>query len=346
MKLENRSIAKVMVCYGTRPEVIKVSPVIRELQRRGLACCTVFTGQHKDLYEDVRDMAPEPDYNLAVMQDNQSLTDIVARLAVSFVPVLRKEKPDILLVQGDTSTAAVCALLGFYEKVPVGHIEAGLRTYDLSSPFPEEGNRQLISRIAKYSWAPTERAYRALLSEGVSGVSLTGNTVIDACLAFNFPVTYSDKVLVTLHRRENFGEKMERQFQQIEELAARHRNIEFIFPMHPNPNVQRHRHLLRHVNVIPPLGYPEMMRLLSSVSCVISDSGGIQEECAAFRKRILVCRDTTERQEGIEAGFARLVDAEIIENFDWAMSPDRWNGVNPFGDGLASERIVDTLISC
>lgn len=334
-----------MVCYGTRPEVIKVASVIKNITDRGVDCCTVFTGQHRELYEDVRSMVPEPDYNLAVMKDNQALTDIVSKLSISFVPVLRKERPDLLIVQGDTSTAAVCALLAFYESVPIGHVEAGLRTYDLTSPFPEEGNRQIISRIAKYSWAPTERAYAALKSEGVSGVYLTGNTVVDACLAFSYPVTRTNKVLVTLHRRENFGEKMEVMFRQIEQLATARQDLEFIFPMHPNPNVQQHRHLLGHVKVISPLGYPEMMKLLSSVDCVISDSGGIQEECAAYGKRVLVCRDTTERQEGIEAGFAKLVDTQIVENFDWAMNSGDWIGENPFGDGKAASRIVDIILA-
>ena len=334
---------KVMVSYGTRPEIIKVAPVIAELRRRDVRCVTVFTGQHRELYEDVRDLVPEPDHRLAIMRADQSLGDIVSRLAASFVPVLRDERPDLLIVQGDTSTAAVSALLAFYERIDVGHVEAGLRTYNLKSPFPEEGNRQLISRLARYNWAPTARAAEQLAREGVANVVVTGNTVVDACLGFALPPKYTNQVIVTLHRRENFGSRMETMIRQIERLAVEHPELEFVFPMHPNPNVQRLRSLLRHVHVIAPLSYPAMVEMLSKARFVISDSGGIQEECAAFGKKILVCRDTTERPEGVEAGFARLVDTDIIGNFAWANDEPRWQGTNPFGDGLAAKRIIDTF---
>jgi UDP-N-acetylglucosamine 2-epimerase (non-hydrolysing) len=334
---------KVMVSYGTRPEIIKVAPVIAELHRRKIPCVTVFTGQHRELYEDVRELVPTPDYSLAIMQQNQSLNDIVSRIAASFVPVLRESAPELLIVQGDTSTAAVSALLAFYERIPIGHIEAGLRTFDLSSPFPEEGNRQLISRIARYNWAPTQKAADHLHAEGISAVQVTGNTVVDSCLSFNFPSSYSNKIIITLHRRENFGAKMESQFEQIESLASAHPELEFIFPMHPNPNVQRYRDILQHVKVCAPWSYPQMIEQLSQARFVISDSGGIQEECAAFGKKILVCRDTTERPEGVEAGFARLVDCDIAGNFDWANDNPHWQGTNPFGDGRAAQRIVDTF---
>ena len=334
---------KVMVSYGTRPEIIKVGPLIAELKRRDIPCVTVFTGQHRELYEDVRELVPEPDHRLAIMRGDQSLGDILSRIATAFVPVLRAERPDLLIVQGDTSTAAVSALLAFYERIAVGHVEAGLRTYNLESPFPEEGNRQIVSRLARYNWAPTEQAAEQLRREGVSNVFVTGNTVVDACLGFEFPVQYSNQIVITLHRRENFGPKMESQFRQLEQLAIEHPELEFVFPMHPNPNVQRYRPLLSHVRVIPPLSYPAMVELLSKARFVISDSGGIQEECAAFGKKILVCRDTTERPEGVVAGFARLVDADIVGNFDWANEDPRWQGTNPFGDGSAARRIVDTF---
>ena len=338
-------INKVLLSYGTRPEIIKLSPVIRELEKRGLSYKTVFSGQHQELYEDVKDLVPEPDYHLAIMQENQSLTNIMSGISSRFSEILKKESPDLLIVQGDTSTVAISALIAFYEKIPVGHVEAGLRTYNLSSPFPEEGNRQIVSRLAKYNWAPTEFAAEQLKEEKIHNIMVTGNTIVDACMNYNYPITYENKVLITLHRRENFGEKMEIIFKEIEILAQEHPELEFIFPMHPNPNVQKLKTLLKHVNVINPLGYAEMMKLLSKVKFAISDSGGIQEECAAFGKKVLVCRNTTERPEGIAAGFAKLIDIDVIINFDWANDNPEWEGINPFGDGKASQAIIDSIIN-
>jgi len=333
----------ILIAFGTRPEIIKLSPVIKELQKRGLGYKTVFTGQHDELYEDVKDLIPEPDYHLALMEADQTPARVLEKLSGVLPKVLEENQPGLLIVQGDTTTAAACALLAYYHKVPVGHVEAGLRTYDLTSPFPEEGNRQLITRLASFNWAPTRRAVENLQAEKAANIILTGNTVVYACLTYNFPVTYGDKVLVTLHRRENFGARMEHLFRQLEELAEKHPDLQFIFPMHPNPNVQRLRPLLRRVKVIEPLGYPQMLRLLSEVRFVITDSGGLQEECAAFRKKVLVCRDTTERPEGIEAGFARLVGTALVENFAWANENPYWNGENPYGDGQAAVRIVESI---
>jgi UDP-N-acetylglucosamine 2-epimerase (non-hydrolysing) len=257
---------------------------------------------------------------------------------------LRSENPDLLIVQGDTSTVAISALIAFYEKVPVGHVEAGLRTYDLTSPFPEEGNRQMVSRIASYNWAPTELAAKQLKKENVDNITVTGNTVIDACKNFNYPISYENKVLITLHRRENFGSPMEKIFSEIDLLAKEYSHLEFIFPMHPNPNVQKLRPILKNVNIIDPLGYSEMMQLLSKVKFVISDSGGVQEECAAFGKKVLVCRNTTERPEGLDAGFAKLVHTNIVEHFNWANKSPKWSGANPYGDGKASQKIIETIL--
>ena len=336
-------INKILLSYGTRPEIIKLSPVIRELRKVGIPFKTVFTGQHKELYDDVKDLVPEPDFNLAIMKENQTLTDILSSISLRFGEILRSENPDLLIVQGDTSTVAISALIAFYEKVPVGHVEAGLRTYDLTSPFPEEGNRQMVSRIASYNWAPTELAAKQLKKENVGNITVTGNTVIDACENFNYPISYENKVLITLHRRENFGDPMEKIFSEIDLLAKEYSHLEFIFPMHPNPNVQKLRPILKNVNIINPLGYSEMMQLLSKVKFVISDSGGVQEECAAFGKKVLVCRNTTERPEGLDAGFAKLVHTNIIEHFNWANKSPKWSGENPYGNGNASKIIIDSL---
>ena len=314
------------------------------MKKVGIPFKTVFTGQHKELYDDVKDLVPEPDFHLAIMKESQTLTDILSSISLRFGEILRSENPDLLIVQGDTSTVAVSALIAFYEKVPVGHVEAGLRTYDLTSPFPEEGNRQMVSRIASYNWAPTELAAKQLKKENVGNITITGNTVIDACKNFNYPISYENKVLITLHRRENFGGPMEKIFSEIDLLAKEYSHLEFIFPMHPNPNVQKLRPILKNVNIIDPLGYSEMMQLLSKVKFVISDSGGVQEECAAFGKKVLVCRNTTERPEGLDAGFAKLVHTNIVEHFNWANKSPKWSGANPYGDGKASQKIIETIL--
>ena len=333
----------IFLAYGTRPEIIKLSPVIQELENRNISYKTIFTGQHRELYEDVKDLVPPPDFSLNIMKENQSLTDIVSCISSEFSKLLISETPNLLIVQGDTSTVAVCSLIAFYQQVPVGHVEAGLRTYDLSSPYPEEGNRQIVSRIASYNWAPTKLAVNQLNEEKVQNIILTGNTIVDACTKFDYSVSYNNQILITLHRRENFGGKIKKIVQDIETLSIRHPELEFIFPMHPNPNIQSLKKLLKHVNVIDPLNYTEMMKLLSNVKFVISDSGGIQEECACFKKKILVCRNTTERPEGLDAGLAKLVDIHVIDHFAWANDSPEWSGNNPYGEGDAAIKIVDSI---
>ena len=336
--------SSILICYGTRPEVIKLASVMGELTERDVPFQTLFTGQHNELFEDVADLIPKPDIDLGIMEAEQSPADVFGRISSGIAPILRQKKPGLVIVQGDTTTAAAVALAAFYEEIPVGHVEAGLRTYDPKAPFPEEINRQVISRVAHLNWAPTETAAGNLRNEGVRNVSVTGNTVVDICSRFDLPISYGKKVLVTLHRRENFGNRMETMFRQLDKLAVEHGDLEFIFPMHPNPNVQKLKGILKHVNVIDPLGYAEMMKLLSRVKFAISDSGGIQEECAAFGKKVLVCRNTTERPEGIEAGFAKLVGTEVKSHFNWANDDSRWSGENPYGKGDAAQKIIDTLI--
>ena len=278
------------------------------------------------------------------MSHNQTLTQILSNISLKFGEILNLEKPDLLIVQGDTTTVAVCALIAYYEKIPIGHVEAGLRTFNLNSPFPEEGNRQIVSRIANFNWAPTRLAGEQLQKENVQNIFITGNTVIDACNNYNYDIKYENEILITLHRRENFGSKLESIFKQINRLAHKHPELNFVFPMHPNPNVQQLKHLLDNVNVIDPLKYQDLTKLLSRVKFVISDSGGIQEECAAFKKKILVCRDTTERPEGIDAGFAKIIGSDVESNFNWAFNDCVWDGENPYGNGDASKKIVDSII--
>ena len=322
-----------------------MSPVIQELEERGIDCKTIFTGQHKELYDDVKDLIPLPDYNLEIMSNDQSLTEILSNISLKFGEILKIEKPNLLIVQGDTTTVAVCSLIAYYEKVAVGHVEAGLRTFNLNSPFPEEGNRQIVSRLAKFNWAPTKLAADQLVRENAQNIFVTGNTIVDVCNNYNYKIQYGNEILITLHRRENFGEKLKSIFKQINRLAIKYSNLKFIFPMHPNPSIQKLKHLLKNVKIIEPLCHKEMIKLLSKVKFVISDSGGIQEECAAFKKRILVCRDTTERPEGVTAGFAKIIGTNIEENFEWAMNNYKWEGKNPYGNGRASKKIVDIIIS-
>ena len=336
--------SSILICYGTRPEVIKLASVMGELTERDVPFQTLFTGQHNELFEDVADLIPKPDIDLDIMEAEQSLADIFGRVSSGIAPILRQKKPGLVIVQGDTTTAAAVALAAFYEEIPVGHVEAGLRTYDPQAPFPEEINRQVISRVAHLNWAPTETAAGNLRNEGVRNVSVTGNTVVDICSRFDLPISYGKKVLVTLHRRENFGNRMETMFRQLDKLAVEHGDLEFIFPMHPNPQVQRHRDLLGNVNVVQPLQYRPLLELLSEARFVISDSGGIQEECAVFCKKVLVCRDKTERPEGVEVGLAKMVGTDLDSHFIWANDSPEWEGENPYGNGKAAERIVDSIV--
>ncbi len=333
----------IILCFGTRPEVIKLSPIITELKKRNQPFKTIFSGQHKQLYEDVKQLIPSPNYNLGIMKQNQSINDVLFSISKKLPPILKKENARLVIVQGDTSTALSSALVAFNEGIEVGHVEAGLRTYNLKNPFPEEGNRQLISRISKYNWAPTKQAKQNLEDENIKNVILTGNTIIDVCQAFRFKRRYRNKVLVTLHRRENFGDTMKTLFDELETVSCQHPELEFIFPMHHNPNVQQYKHRLTKVNVIAPLKYKEMIQLISEVKFVISDSGGIQEECAFFRKKILVCRKTTERPEGISVGITKLVGKDILNHFDWANDNPEVDCENPYGNGDASCIIVDSI---
>lgn len=333
----------VLVCFGTRPEVIKLSPLLKLLSERNLSFATLLTGQHEDLFEDVASLIPRPDIRLNTMKSRQSPSGVMRRIMAEIPENFDRLEPGIVIVQGDTTTAVAVALSSFYHNFPVGHVEAGLRTYDLTSPFPEELNRQLISRIAQLNWAPTEKARQNLEAEGCRGILVTGNTVVDACLKSGFPIQYENKVLVTLHRRENFGDPMEKMFKQINRLAVDNPMLEFIFPMHPNPEVMRHRKFLKSVKVIEPLSHKDLLKLLSEVRFVISDSGGIQEECASFKKKVLVCRRTTERPEGVDAGFARTVGTDIEGSFHWANNSPKWTGQNPYGDGKASVRIAASI---
>jgi len=335
----------ILVAYGTRPEIIKLFPLIRQLKRKGLPFKTLFTGQHLDLYEDVKDLIPYPDYNLnESYESSTSLAESFCRICNLVEKVITKEKFKLIIIQGDTTTACAIAQIAFYHQIKIGHVEAGLRTYDLSNPYPEEANRRVISLLANYNFAPTKRAYQNLKKEGVQKVFLTGNTIVDALDSFKCEIEFDNIVLITIHRRENH-KNLEKIFNEINRVASKYPEINFFFPIHPNPKVQKFKNMLKgdNLSVIEPIEYQKMLGYICRAMCIISDSGGLQEEAVYFGKRILVVRKVTERPETIEAGFGKLVDLNIVEHIDWGLKRSNPPGANPFGDGKSSIRIVDII---
>jgi UDP-N-acetylglucosamine 2-epimerase (non-hydrolysing) len=366
----------ILVAFGTRPEAIKLFPVIHELKQDDDFDVTVcVTGQHREMLDQVLDIAKiTPDVDLDIMRPNQSLPQITSRILSSFDEVLAKFSPDRVIVQGDTTTAMAAALTSYYRKIPVDHVEAGLRSGNIYSPFPEEVNRKMVGSIASLHFAPTARAADALIRENipVDRVFVTGNTVIDALLETKERISEFSNVrklidaqlphkgenrkiiLVTAHRRENFDGGIQEIAAAILKLAEREDAL-IIFPVHPNPNVSGPmRELLGHhpnIRLLPPLEYVPFVYLLSRCDFVLTDSGGVQEEAPALGKPVLVMRDTTERPEGIDAGTALLVGAASERIFGEAVRllEDRRHyqqmsrAHNPFGDGKASRRIVDVI---
>ena len=358
---------KILVLYGTRPEAIKTAPVIAALRRRAdrFAVTVATTAQHRELVDQVQELLGlRPDVDLGLMLPDQAPNEIAARAFAALDRVLAEAAPDWLLVQGDTTTAMAGAFAAFHRRVRVGHIEAGLRTGDLSQPFPEEANRRTIDLLADALFAPTARARDALLGEGVppERVHLTGNTVVDALerIAAGQPeepgrADAPISVLITVHRRESFGAPLASIFAALRELALAFPAIRFVYPVHPNPQVLEpaHRMLagLANLELHAPFDYREMVRRLRSSRLVLTDSGGLQEEAPAFGKPVLVLRDKTERPEGIEAGVAQLVGtdrARIVAAASLLLTDETAyramaNAVNPYGDGRAAERIAGIL---
>ena len=370
---------KVLFVFGTRPEAIKLAPVILELKKYPRVQIIVcVTAQHRQMLDQALGLfAIIPDIDLDLMKPNQTLSELTGRVVDGVDRVLKKEQPDIVLIQGDTTTVMAAALAAFYNKIPVGHVEAGLRSNDICSPFPEEMNRRLTSILGNYHFAPTEKAKEALLGEGISGeqIYVTGNTVIDALhMILKEPVPMVAKrildrvgisdnvnerkmILLTAHRRENFGERFECICQAIKQLAERNQDIVIVYPAHLNPNIQEpaNRILggLDRILLIEPVEYDSMAHLMNAASIILTDSGGIQEEAPSLGKPVLVMRTETERPEGIEAGTARLVgphtDKIIIETerllYDKAAYNEMARAINPYGDGKAAKRIVEILLS-
>jgi len=366
---------KVLFAFGTRPEAIKLAPVIKELEQYpdDFEVFVLVTAQHRVMLDQVLDFfGIKSDFDLDVMRPGQSLTDVTKRTLVGLEKVLKWVRPDIILVQGDTTSAFASALAAFYQQIPVGHVEAGLRTSDEYTPYPEEMNRRLISGMADFHFAPTEWARGNLLKEGIPNrkIYVTGNTVIDALLMslrskqpWRVPVLdhLADDhrlVLVTAHRRESFGPGLKRICSALATIARRNPDVEIVYPVHPNPNVRKPvRAILKGLNrvhLIKPLDYLSFAHLMEKSYLILTDSGGIQEEAPALGKPVLVLRDKTERPEAIEAGTAKLVGTDvkrIVATTERLLHSPRTyrkmaREVNPFGNGKAARRIVRILKRC
>ena len=359
---------KVMLVFGTRPEAIKMCPLVSELkQREGFETIVTVTGQHREMLDSVLDaFQVAPDHDLSIMDSEQTLFDITAKVLLGMQKIISKEKPDITLVHGDTTTTFAAALSSFYLGVPVGHVEAGLRTYDVRSPYPEEFNRQSVDVIADYCFAPTETSRDNLLRAGKppESIFVTGNTGIDA-LKTTVREGYAHKelkwaegsrlVMMTAHRRENLGEPMRRTFRAIRRVVEEFPDVKVIYPVHMNPRVKRiaEREFEYHkrIKLIPPLDVLSFHNFLSRSYLILTDSGGIQEEAPSLGKPVLVLRDTTERPEGITAGTLKLTgtsEEAVYEAFkslltDAELYKAMSTASNPYGDGFSSKRIADIL---
>ena len=361
---------KTIACIiGTRPEAIKMAPVILALRQQSWArVMVVLTAQHRELADDVLSLFDiVPDHDLNLMQPNQTLSALTARDITGLDDVLSRLAPDLVIAQGDTTTVMASAMVCFYRRVPFLHVEAGLRSHDLQSPFPEEFNRVVAGRLAQLHFAPTEIARQQLLSEGVADdtVVMTGNTVIDALqqvAAMNLPLDHAldparRLILVTVHRRENFGDPIDKICRAFLHLVNANPDVELLWPVHPNPNVTRvARALLSdhpRIHLVPPLGYSAFVTAMKRAFLILSDSGGVQEEAPALAKPVLVLRRETERPDAITAGVARLIgtdyDAIVHEAQrlldDPALYRSMARGVSPYGDGHAANRIVDAIHS-
>ena len=358
---------KIMCTVGTRPEAIKMAPVILALKEQPWAEVRVLaTAQHRHMLDQVMTFfGIVPDIDLNIMKPNQTLTELTARLLLELDMVLLDETPDIVLAQGDTTTVFAMALACFYRRIPFGHVEAGLRTWDMQNPFPEEANRVIAGKLARWHFAPTEGSRQNLLREGVSDsdIIVTGNTVIDALLMtaakdleIGIDLDANKRlVLITSHRRENFGEPFRNICRALGTLAERNQDVQFLYPVHPNPNVKDVAHEMLgnypNIHLCEPLDYAPFVAAMKRSYLIISDSGGVQEEAPALGKPVLVLRDETERPEAVESGVVKLVGPNydrVVNEAQRLLDDERAyrmmaRGVSPYGDGCAAKRIVEAL---
>ncbi|MCM2137935.1 non-hydrolyzing UDP-N-acetylglucosamine 2-epimerase [Vagococcus fluvialis] len=359
---------KVMLIFGTRPEAIKMGPLVKELEKHhDIETIVCVTGQHREMLDQVLSIFDiVPQYDLEIMKHKQDLFDVTINILEKLKPVLEKEKPDMVLVHGDTSTTYAAGLASFYLRIPVGHVEAGLRTHNIYSPYPEEFNRQSVGLFSALNFAPTKKAAQNLLDEGktASSIYVTGNTAIDALKTtvredYTSPIIEwandSKLIVLTAHRRENYGEPMRHMFQAIKRIVDEHEDIKVVYPIHMNPMIKELADEIftetKRVKIIPPMEVVDFHNLLAKSHIILTDSGGIQEEAPSLGKPVLVMRDTTERPEGIEAGTLKLVGTEeevIYEHFkelleNKVLYKEMSEASNPYGDGTASEQIVTIL---
>jgi UDP-N-acetylglucosamine 2-epimerase (non-hydrolysing) len=359
---------KVMLIFGTRPEAIKMGPLVKELEKHhDIETIVCVTGQHREMLDQVLSIFDiVPQYDLEIMKHKQDLFDVTINILEKLKPVLEKEKPDMVLVHGDTSTTYAAGLASFYLRIPVGHVEAGLRTHNIYSPYPEEFNRQSVGLFSALNFAPTKKAAQNLLDEGktASSIYVTGNTAIDALKTtvredYTSPIIEwandSKLIVLTAHRRENYGEPMRHMFQAIKRIVDEHEDIKVVYPIHMNPMIKELADEIftetKRVKIIPPMEVVDFHNLLAKSHIILTESGGIQEEAPSLGKPVLVMRDTTERPEGIEAGTLKLVGTEeevIYEHFkelleNQVLYKEMSEASNPYGDGTASEQIVTIL---
>ena len=359
---------KVMTIFGTRPEAIKMAPLIKELEKREETECIVcVTAQHREMLDQVLTTFDiKPEYDLNIMKQGQTLGDITTRSLIALEEIIEHEKPNIVLVHGDTTTTFVGALAAFYKQVDIGHVEAGLRTYEKYSPYPEEMNRQMVSCLADMNFAPTKLSEENLLKEGRKNIYVTGNTAIDA-MATTVKEDYENEILdfakdkrlilLTAHRRENVGEPMKRIFSAINKLTSEYEDIRVLYPVHLNPIIKNivDEYLANNdkVKIVPPLDVLDFHNIINKSYLILTDSGGIQEEAPSLGKPVLVLRDTTERPEGIDAGTLKLVgtkEEDIIRETKELLDNNKKyekmsKASNPYGDGHASKRIVDAIVN-
>ena len=359
---------KVMLVFGTRPEAIKMCPLVNELKtRKNIEVTVCVTGQHRQMLDQVLEaFQVVPDYDLSIMKEKQTLFDITTNILNGIKTVLEESKPDVVLVHGDTSTTFVTALACFYLHIPVGHVEAGLRTYNIDSPYPEEFNRQAVSIISAFNFAPTEQSKQNLLNEGKcpGSIYVTGNTAIDALKTtvqegYTHPelewAEGSRLILITAHRRQNLGDPMKNMFRAIRRVMEEHPDVKAIYPIHMNPAVRQIADAVlggeERIRIIEPLDVLDFHNFMARSYLILTDSGGIQEEAPSLGKPVLVMRDTTERPEGIDAGTLKLVgtDEDVIYNNFKSLLEDKTEyanmsmASNPYGDGFACKRIADIL---
>lgn len=362
-----------MVVFGTRPEAIKMVPVINKLKEKGCTVIVCVTAQHREMLDQVLNFFNiDPDFDLNVMTKNQDLSTLTSKIILELKKIVEKETPDWIVVQGDTTTTFCAALSAFYFKIPVAHIEAGLRTGNKHAPWPEEVNRKLVTHIADIHFAPTQESKDNLIREGINEkeIHITGNTAIDALVhakkiventssKFAKDLGFIDPkrklILVTGHRRENFGRKLQNICEALKEISKRHPKIQIVYPVHLNPNVQNTVEKIlsnqRNIYLIPPLPYPQFVYLMSKSYLIVTDSGGIQEEAPSLNKPVLVTRESTERQEAVEAGATLLVGSDkttMLEKISELINNEKEykkmsSAQNPYGDGTAAKKIAEIL---